>query len=128
MAYCLKFARAVAERNPTRDDRALAYLAIGLHYKNNLSSGNFAEADKPTTLHEAKQAFEIVIRQYADARYGPLPMGPVAKSELAGLLNIDHLAPGKEAPDIIGVDLDGKSLRLSDYRGKVVLLDFWASW
>jgi peroxiredoxin len=25
-------------------------------------------------------------------------------------------------------DLDGKSLRLSDYKGKVLLLDFWATW
>lgn len=35
---------------------------------------------------------------------------------------------GKSAPDIVGIDADGKKFRLSDYRGKVVLLDFWASW
>lgn len=35
---------------------------------------------------------------------------------------------GKPAKDIRGVDADGKSFQLSDYRGKVVLLDFWASW
>jgi cytochrome oxidase Cu insertion factor (SCO1/SenC/PrrC family) len=35
---------------------------------------------------------------------------------------------GKPAPDIVGVDADGKQFRLSEYRGKVVLLDFWASW
>lgn len=35
---------------------------------------------------------------------------------------------GKPAPDIAGIDADGKQFRLSDYRGKVVLLDFWASW
>jgi hypothetical protein len=28
-------------------------------------------------------------------------------------------------PDIKGVDSDGKELALSDYRGKVVLVDFW---
>ena len=32
----------------------------------------------------------------------------------------------KLAPDIRGTDADEKSFRLSDYRGKVVLLDFWA--
>jgi cytochrome oxidase Cu insertion factor (SCO1/SenC/PrrC family) len=31
----------------------------------------------------------------------------------------------KRAPDITGVDADGVSFRLSDYRGKIVLLDFW---
>ena len=31
------------------------------------------------------------------------------------------------APEIVGTDQDGKQLKLSDYRGKVVMLDFWAS-
>ena len=31
------------------------------------------------------------------------------------------------APDIHGIDADAKSFQLSDYRGKVVLLDFWGS-
>ena len=35
---------------------------------------------------------------------------------------------GKNAPEISGEDGDGRSFRLSDYRGKVVLLDFWASY
>ncbi len=35
---------------------------------------------------------------------------------------------GKPAPDIVGEDLDGKVFKLSDYRGKVVLLDFWGFW
>jgi thiol-disulfide isomerase/thioredoxin len=44
------------------------------------------------------------------------------------LFEIDHLAVGKLAPDIEGKDLDGRPLRLSDYRGKVVVLKFWATW
>src|SRR5690606_26835090 len=35
---------------------------------------------------------------------------------------------GQEAPDIRLASPDGKELALSDYRGKVVLVDFWASW
>lgn len=35
---------------------------------------------------------------------------------------------GKPAPEISGFDSDGKPFKLSDYRGKVVLLDFWAEW
>ncbi|APW60982.1 TlpA disulfide reductase family protein [Paludisphaera borealis] len=35
---------------------------------------------------------------------------------------------GKPAPEIQGTDLDGKPVRLSDLKGKVVLIDFWATW
>jgi peroxiredoxin len=34
----------------------------------------------------------------------------------------------RPAPDFSLTDLAGKKLRLSDYRGHVVLLDFWATW
>jgi hypothetical protein len=35
---------------------------------------------------------------------------------------------GQPAPETAGEDLDGVPFRLSDYRGKVVLLDFWGDW
>lgn len=37
-------------------------------------------------------------------------------------------SPGSVAPDFTTADLQGKPLRLSDFRGRYVLLDFWASW
>ena len=37
-------------------------------------------------------------------------------------------ASGNLAPDLAVTDIDGKKLTLSDYKGKVVLLDFWATW
>ncbi len=36
--------------------------------------------------------------------------------------------PGAQAPDFEGLTPEGDTLRLSDFRGKVVLIDFWASW
>lgn len=32
------------------------------------------------------------------------------------------------APNIVGVDADGKKFQLTDYRGKALVLDFWAEW
>ena len=37
-------------------------------------------------------------------------------------------APGSKAPDFTLEDLAGKPLQLSRYSGKVVVLDFWATW
>ncbi len=35
---------------------------------------------------------------------------------------------GKEAPDFVLKGVDGKNLRLSEYRGQVVVVNFWARW
>ena len=44
------------------------------------------------------------------------------------LFELRNLVVGKVAPEIEGQDLDGRTLRLSDFRGKVVALAFWATW
>lgn len=40
----------------------------------------------------------------------------------------DTTEPNKVAPDFTVVDRDGNSYKLSDFRGKPVVLNFWASW
>src|SRR5881397_2162529 len=35
---------------------------------------------------------------------------------------------GQPAPEIEGEDIDGNRMKLSDFRGKVVVLDFWGFW
>jgi thiol-disulfide isomerase/thioredoxin len=66
-----------------------------------------------------------------EARYGSQPatekttFGRIARS---ALFEIRHLAVGRIAPELTGEDIDGKPLRLREYRGKVVLVSFWATW
>jgi hypothetical protein len=38
------------------------------------------------------------------------------------------IAIGCPAPEIEGEDIDGVPFKLSDYRGKAVMLDFWGNW
>lgn len=40
----------------------------------------------------------------------------------------EHLQIGKTVPEIERADTDGVAFKLSDYRGKVVMLDFWGDW
>jgi cytochrome oxidase Cu insertion factor (SCO1/SenC/PrrC family) len=53
-----------------------------------------------------------------------------AKSSSPGVKSSSILvaAVGHPAPDIEGKDVDGKPMNLRDFRGKVVLLDFWATY
>ena len=39
-----------------------------------------------------------------------------------------NLRVGKTVPEIEGKDVDGIQFKISDYRGKVVMLDFWGHW
>ncbi|MGC6488401.1 MAG: peroxiredoxin family protein [Planctomycetota bacterium] len=52
----------------------------------------------------------------------------VGEAAASALFELRHLTIGKVAPDIVGEDLDGTPMKLSDYRGKVVVLDFWGDW
>lgn len=47
-----------------------------------------------------------------------------------GVIKADGAAPrqSRPAPDFLLADYDGNAARLSDFRGKTVLLNFWASW
>ena len=54
----------------------------------------------------------------------------------AGMRVVDHpdrltnpeALTGQPAPDVVFRDLDGRDLRISDFRGKVLFLDIWATW
>ena len=50
-------------------------------------------------------------------------VAPLIERRLSGLRWI-----GREPPKITGQDLAGKSVNLADYAGRVVLVDFWATW
>ena len=39
-----------------------------------------------------------------------------------------QVATEKKAPSLVLKDMNGKTVRLSDFKGKVVLLNFWATW
>ena len=54
---------------------------------------------------------------------------PADSPAIAGVRRmVTALLPGKVAPDIVGPDLDGQTFRLSEHRGKVVVLLFSAEW
>ena len=52
----------------------------------------------------------------------------IAKRAEGKLFAAQNLGIGKVAPEIVGKDVDGNEMKLSDYRGKVVVIDFWGDW
>jgi peroxiredoxin len=66
----------------------------------------------------ARKAFQMVHNRTAD---------PAVKAFVASrLMRLEMV--GKPAPAIAGIDLDGRPIRLADFRGDLVLIVFWATW
>ncbi|HZR31095.1 MAG TPA: TlpA disulfide reductase family protein [Terriglobales bacterium] len=57
-----------------------------------------------------------------------LAFAPYLSKRRASIDNPATELKGKPAPDFSLETLDGQTLHLSDYRGKAVLLNFWATW
>jgi hypothetical protein len=129
-AAAKKLITAVAEKNPDKTARAQAHLALAYEKRQKFAAAEHAKApDAEKLAAEAEQALEAVLKEHGDAprliREGSGTIGEFVKSELFELRN---LRIGKTAPAIDGEDLEGVKFKLSDYRGKVVVLDFWGDW
>jgi hypothetical protein len=86
---------------------------------------HYKDSDPDKLLKEAEERLEQVIAKYRDVKSSRGTFGAEAK---AMLFEMRHLIVGKVAPEIEGEDIDGKRFKLSDYRGKIVVLDFWGNW
>src|SRR5262249_51631129 len=90
------------------------------------------EADPRASYVEAEHLLEGAIKDYDDLVYWKDPNKPDRHLTIADFARLDlnnlHRSIGQVAPEIEGHDLDGKPMKLSDYRGKVVILSFWGSW
>ncbi len=87
----------------------------------NLADRSEADAKKYVdAVHALKQEFGKVVE----------PESRKLWSEICDdkLFSLERLSIGSDVPDIEGTDTTGVKFKLSDYRGKVVLLDFWGYW
>jgi len=103
--------RAVLEKADGDAAKAAACFNLAQHLHN---KGNGKEAEA---------LYEKVTTEYAASANKD-----IAQRARGALFEIRNLAIGKVAPEIEGQDADGKPMKLSDYRGKVVVLDFWGHW
>jgi hypothetical protein len=123
----VKVMRMMVENAPSREMKGQGYCAIALRLKQDAEQASEKDkADEATKLtKEAEDTFERVGKEYADVAMDRGTVGDLAKREL---FEIRHLSIGREAPEIESEDIDGKKFKLTDYRGKVLLLDFWGNW
>lgn len=77
------------------------------------------ETESPD-IPTATRIFQSVIGKYPGTKY--------AKQAEGAMFEMNNLQIGKVAPDFEATDENGVKWKLSDYRGKVVVVDFWGFW
>jgi hypothetical protein len=118
--------RGILEKNTHKSVQGLACLSLAQRLKGRAEEMPESQAEEAEKLRkESEELFERAGAKYGSVKLGSGTVGATAKTEL---FELRFLSVGKEAPDIVGLDADGKKFKLSDYRGKVVLLDFWGNW
>lgn len=118
-ADSLKYATEIATAEQREEDAKTDFIA---RFGNCLAAPFFIE------MNMLKEASAQSISDFYD-RLGLVakssPKGVELKRDIESML---RLSPGAVAPDFTLTQPDGTSLTLSDLRGHVVLVDFWASW
>ncbi|MEO7394643.1 MAG: TlpA disulfide reductase family protein [Chitinophagaceae bacterium] len=99
---------------------ALTMFALGYYQT---SANNPGYKLEPFTIEEITKMVNDVATKF------PLHQGVLAiKNSLAAQMNKVQGKIGQQAPEIILPDVNGKEVKLSSFKGKYVLIDFWASW
>lgn len=122
------FLRSVRRRNPDKRAKAMATFALAEWSMNpppphiDKATGKLAwRKDSTRYCVEGEALYQEVIDRYGGEPYG---RGNLKQAAEARLFEARKLQPGQLAPEIEGQDIDGKQLKLSDFRGQVVVLAF----
>lgn len=103
-----------------------------MHFKVAIMDFIYQHIDSPVALYIIKYAMlptftTDMIQKFIDAVPQELHKQTIYK-ELVNEIRSANLKEGSPAPDISGRTPEGKELSLSDFKGKYVFIDFWASW
>ncbi len=103
-----------------------AYAVEALEFSEK-NKGNLAGFYAIGTINNPDK-YEAEMIKFAEDIKPLFPKNTAVQSFVAKMENIKPISIGKQAPVFTLPTPDGKQISLSDYKGKYVLLDFWASW
>ncbi|MCB7129880.1 MAG: TlpA family protein disulfide reductase [Candidatus Brocadiales bacterium] len=112
--------RTIIEKNQDRTSRCSALFALA----------SVVQSSGETRQVEAEELYKQFIRDFdGQTKYSYQGIEQYYHEQAKTQLDeLKFRAIGKPAPEIVGVDLEGRSMSLSEYSGKVVLLSFWGTW
>ena len=106
--------KTASEKSTIKNNRGAALYALSIGMRKDQSK-----------IAEYDALIEKLITDHPDLTINGRKITQGMKAKRDAAIN---LVIGKPAPEIIGKDVDGNEMKLSDYKGKVVVLDFWGDW
>ncbi len=70
----------------------------------------------------------VLVASLHTAYVGPVRGDAKSDADLWSAAGVSRLPAGTQAPPVVLSDLDGKKVDLRDFRGRLVMLYFWATW
>jgi len=77
---------------------------------------------------EDPSKYEQQVIAYTDKIKGKFPDNLIVQRYIKGMEELKPISIGHQAPDFTVAGIDDKPIKLSDYKGKYLMIDFWASW
>lgn len=107
--------RKALDKNPDKRVKALACYGLA-----QLVADKADQGDKDAAK-EAEKLYDRAAKDFADVTLQGKTVAERAKYSRSLMI-------GHKAPNVVSQDLQGKKVELKDYKGKVVVLDIWATW
>lgn len=120
-----KLLKAASMQGKDAELRGLAALALAYSLASQAEKAAPGTPAQAEMSKAAEEQLERTMKEHANIAYQESTIGELAKAKLHA---VRTLSIGRAAREITGDDLDGKPLKLSETRGKVCLLFFWANW
>jgi thiol-disulfide isomerase/thioredoxin len=120
--------KAALDKNPLPAVKAQACLGLGQMLVELAERETSDPAKSEAKFKAAEEYLQRITKEFADVKVEGQPGSTFGKLADKELFFVRNLAIGKTAPDVVSEGLDGKPAKLSDLRGKVVVLDIWATW
>jgi hypothetical protein len=106
----------ISQENPHPPARAAGAYALGCILR---------DSDDRAKQARAEEVFASIMARHADVAMGDFSFRKAADD---ALFKMQHLRVGKSAPEIEAEDAEGKKFKLSDHRGKAVVVSFFGFW
>lgn len=120
----------VAEKNPLRRNQAVALKTLAQSFEGRIGLAERLKSNqrfrKSFIRKEGEEKAEQLVTGLPNDREKLLALQTRVRKEYSDVF--PDLSIGQPVPESVSKGLDGQPVRFSDHRGKVVVLDFWATW